>query len=264
MDEIQTDIAQCNGCGAPLSGKPTFHKPIQCEYCDLTNYLKKSLVYDSGEELYDEESESAHQYLVYQESQKILENFPGELVGDEVGKVRIKMQVDQFAFPLLIVLDNLPDKPYIDGPSKLREVLDNELTELETMTNWVSGTSSVLDVLEEIYNRAKVNLPQTMGEPAPTSRRELKKAPTEKDPLIRQILTNYDAITSKKEVEINFYAQTGEVIKLTIKRKKNYPIGLESEVLTKYPLIKGPLEDYAKGRIDLLTTLAEIERLFYV
>lgn len=264
MDGIQTDIAQCNGCGAPLSGNPTFHKPIQCEYCDLTNYLKKSLIADSHEELYDEESDSEHQYLVFQESQKILENFPGELVGDEVGKVRIKMQVDQFAFPLLIVLDNLPDKPYIDGPSKLREILDSELIELKTMTNWVSGTSSVLDVLEEIYDRAKIGLPQTMGDSVPTSKREVKKIPAEKDSLIRQILTNYDAISSKKDVEINFYAQTGEVVKLTIKRKKNYPIGLESEVLSRYPLIKGPLEDYAKGRIDLLTTLAEIERLFYV
>ena len=68
----------------------------------------------------------------------------------------------------------------------------------------------------------------------------------------------------KKEIIINFYAQNGEVVNFTIKRKKNLPIGLESEVLTKYPLIRGPLEDYAKGRIDLLTTLSEIERMFYV
>ncbi|MHA2345280.1 MAG: hypothetical protein ACXACP_01040 [Candidatus Hodarchaeales archaeon] len=264
MDDIQTDIAQCNGCGAPLLGKPTFHKPIQCEYCDLTNYLKKSLISDSGSDVFDEESESEHQYLVYQESQKILENFPGELVGDEVGKVRIKMQVDRYAFPLLIVLDDLPDKPYIDGPNKLREILDCELTELNLMKNWIPGTTSVLDVLEEIYDRAKKGFPQKMDKPSPAIKNETKRAPIEKDPLLRQILLNYDSNPLKKAVEINFYAQTGEVIKLTIKRKKNYPIGLENEVLTRYPLIRGPLEDYAKGRIDLLATLAEIERLFYV
>ena len=55
-----------------------------------------------------------------------------------------------------------------------------------------------------------------------------------------------------------------EIIPFIIKRKKNYPIGLESEVLSRYPLIRGPLEDYAKGRIDLVAVLAEIERLFYV
>ncbi len=174
------------------------------------------------------------------------------------------MQVDQYAFPLLIVLDDLPDKPYIDGPSKLREILNCELTELNSMKNWLPDTSSVLDVLEEIYDLAKKGFPQVMDKPTAKVKTESRKIPTEKDPLIQQILMNYDSNPSKKAVEINFYAQTGEVIKLTIKRKKNYPIGLESEVLSRYPLIRGPLEDYAKGRIDLLTTLAEIERLFYV
>jgi len=262
MSDIETDVAQCNGCGAPLSGKPTSIHPIHCEYCDLTNYLKKSQIIATGESSVDDELESEHYYLLFQESQKILENFPGELVGEEVGKLRIKMQVGQYAFPLLIVLDDLPERPFIDGPNILREVVDCEISDLTSMKNWTPGTSSVLDVLEEIYKKTEDQLPQQLGDVPPSV--EQRDTIREKDPLIRQILESYDAIPTKKEVKINFYAQTGEKIPFTIKRKKNYPIGLESEVLSRYPLIRGPLEDYAKGRIDLIAVLAEIERLFYV
>ncbi len=210
----------------------------------------------------DEEAETENHYLVYQESQKILENFPGELIGEEVGKLRVKMQVNEYAFPLLLVLDDLPDRPYIDGPAKLREILDCEINDLNEMKNWKPGTSTVLGVLEEIYQKAEVALPQAMGEPvrAPEISSTLQE---ERDPLIRQILANYDASVTKKEINVRFYAQNGEVINFIIKRKKNLPIGLESEILNKYPLIRGPLEDYAKGRIDLLTTLSEVERMFY-
>jgi len=262
-NESITDISQCNGCGAPLLVKPTFQHPVKCEYCDLTNYLKRSGVTPTEAETIDEEAEAGSYYLIYQESQKILENFPGELVGDEVGKIRIKMQVGEYAFPLLLVLDDLPNRPYVDGPSKLREILDCEINDLKTMKEWTPGSSSVLDVLEEIYQKAEITLPTVMGEPIETE----KVTPSisqDRDPLVNQILTNYDASTTKKEILVRFYAQSGEVINFIIKRKKNLPIGLESEILTRYPLIRGPLEDYAKGRIDLLTTLAEIERLFYV
>jgi hypothetical protein len=210
----------------------------------------------------DDEAESEVHYQIYQTSQEILENFPGEYVGDEISKLRIKMQVGQYAFSLLLVLDDLPDRPYIDGPAKLREILDCEMTELEAMKEWKPGTSSVLDVLEEIHRRASVALPEAMGEPPTPAAPAVSEK--ERDPLIRQILSNYDASASKKEILIRFYAQTGDIINFTIKRKKNYPISLESEILNKYPLIRGALEDYAKGRIDLLATLSEIERLFYV
>ncbi len=262
MTTLETDVAQCNGCGAPLSGKPTSLRPIHCEYCDLTNYLKKSQSIAPDESSVDEEVESEHYYLLYQESQKILENFPGELVGEEVSKIRIKMQVGQYAFPLLIVLDDLPGKPFIDGPNILREVIECEINDLNTMKNWQPGASSVLDILEEIYQITESKIPQKLESEPPMV--EVKDTIKEKDPLIRQILESYDATPAKKEIKINFYAQTGEVIPFVIKRKKNYPIGLESEVLSRYPLIRGPLEDYAKGRIDLITVLAEIERLFYV
>ena len=262
MADIETDVAQCNGCGAPLSGKPYSLRPVHCEYCDLTNYLKKSQGIAPDESSVNEEVESERYYLLYQESQKIMENFPGELVGEEVGKIRIKMQVGQYAFPLLIVLDDLPEKPFIDGPNVLREVIKCEISDLNSMKNWIPGTSSVLDVLEEIYQISEDQLPQKMEEPPTTV--ESRSSIKEKNPLIRQILDSYDAKPTKKEIKINFYAQTGEIIPFTIKRKKNYPIGLESEVLSRYPLIRGPLEDYAKGRIDLITVLAEIERLFYV
>ncbi len=262
MTDIETEVAQCNGCGAPLLGNPSSLRPVHCEYCDLTNYLRKSQGIAPDESSVNEEVESEHYYLLYQESQKILENFPGELAGEEVGKIRIKMQVGQYAFPLLIVLDDLPEKPFIDGPNVLREVINCEINDLNTMKDWIPGTSSVLDVLEEIYQISENQLPQKMEGPSTTS--ESKSTIKEKNPLIRQILESYDATPTRKEIKINFYAQTGEVIPFTIKRKKNYPIGLESEVLSRYPLIRGPLEDYAKGRIDLITVLAEIERLFYV
>ncbi|MHA2223633.1 MAG: hypothetical protein ACXAC8_00260 [Candidatus Hodarchaeales archaeon] len=262
MSDNSTDVSQCNGCGAPLQLKPTIHRSIKCEYCDLTNYLKRSSITPAEAKTIDDEAETENYYVIYQESQKILENFPGELVGDEVGKLRIKMQVGEYAFPLLLVLDDLPDKPYIDGPAKLREVLNCEINDLDQMKEWSPGSSSVLDVLEEIYRKADVALPQVMGEPARDVSAGLN-VQDEKDPLIRQILTNYDASAEKKEINIRFYAQDGEIINLKIKRKKNYPIGLESEILAKNPLIRGPLEDYAKGRIDLLATLSEIERMFY-
>ncbi|MFX0052301.1 MAG: hypothetical protein ACFE8U_13540 [Candidatus Hermodarchaeota archaeon] len=262
-NESITDISQCNGCGAPLPVKPTFKHPVKCEYCDLTNYLKRSEVPFSEAKTIDEEAEAEDYYRIYQESKNILDNFPGELVGDEVGKIRIKMQVREYAFPLLLVLDDLPDRPYIDGPSKLREIIDCEINDLSTMKEWTPGSSSVLDVLEEIYQKAEISLPTAMGEPVKTE----VPAPSvskDRDPLVNQILTNYDASVTKKEILVRFYAQNGEIINFIIKRKKNLPIGLESEILSRYPLIRGPLEDYAKGRIDLLTTLAEIERLFYV
>jgi hypothetical protein len=263
-EDIETGVVQCNSCGAPLSSKPTLHRPILCEYCDLTNYLKKPISATSDASSYDEETESEHHFVLYQETQKILESFPGELVGEEVGKLRIKMQIGQYAFPLLIVLDNLPDQPYIDGPSKLREVLNCEIAELDSMKNWIAGTSSVLDVLDDLYKRAEKELPRVMEPPIPERRIDPVPVAKDRDPLFQQILTNYDSSSTKKEIRINFYAQTGEVIQITVKRKKNYPIGLDGEVLSRYPLIRGPLEDYAKGRIDLLTTLSEIERLFYV
>ena len=262
MDDTQTGVSQCSGCGAPLPLKPTYQHPIKCEYCDLTNYLKRSAITPTEAKMIDAEEEAENYYLIYQESQKIVENFPGELIGDEVGKLRIKMQVKEYAFPLLLVLDDLPDRPYIDGPAKLREILDCEINDLKTMKNWSPGSSSVLDVLEEIYKKAEVALPQVMGEPVRVSEVG-SAAQEERDPLIRQILANYDASSSKKEIIVRLYAQNGEVINFTIKRKKNLPIGLETEILTKYPLIRGPLEDYAKGRIDILTTLSEIERMFY-
>ncbi|MHA1996208.1 MAG: hypothetical protein ACW97Z_16875 [Candidatus Hodarchaeales archaeon] len=262
MDDIKTDIAQCNGCGAPLAGKPYINHPIHCDYCDLTNYLKvpEKITPETSSVMDDLESE---RYLeIYNESQRILENFPGELIGEEVGKLRIKMQVGPYAFSLLLVLDDLPGKPYIDGPNKMREVLQCEIAELDSMKNWSSGSSSVLDVLEEIYKRSEESLPEVMGSSVtpPVS----KTISSERDPFVRQILENYDATTSKKAIVVKFYAQTGDVIQFTIKRKKNFPIGLENETLLRYPLIRGPLEDYAKGRIDLLTTLAEIERLLYI
>ena len=129
MTDITTDVSICNGCGAPLSIKPTLHHPIKCDYCDLTNYLKRSISSPTGTKAIDEDTEAENYYLIYRESQQILENFPGELVGEEVGKVRIKMQVNEYSFPLLIVLDDLPDRPYVDGPNKLREVLDCEIND---------------------------------------------------------------------------------------------------------------------------------------
>jgi hypothetical protein len=261
MSETLTDVSTCNGCGAPLPIKPTLHHPVKCEYCDLTNYLKRSAITPTEVEKIDEDVEAENYYLIFRESQKILENFPGELVGEEVGKIRIKMQVKEFAFSLLIVLDDLPDKPYVDGPNKLREVLDCEINDLSSMKNWNPGSSSILDVLEEIYQKAEVSLPEVMREQIQEVQPSVQQ---DRDPLVRQIVSNYDARATKKEIIVNFYAQNGEVVNFTIKRKKNLPIGLESEVLTKYPLIRGPLEDYAKGRIDLLTTLSEIEKMFYV
>ena len=50
--------------------------------------------------------------------------------------VGIKMQVGAYAFPLLVVLDDLPEPPYIDGPAKLRELIQCELNELDTIKNW--------------------------------------------------------------------------------------------------------------------------------
>ncbi|MHA1969095.1 MAG: hypothetical protein ACW964_15010 [Candidatus Hodarchaeales archaeon] len=261
MTDITTDVSVCNGCGAPLQIKPTLHHPIRCDYCELTNYLKRAVSSPAEVKTADDDTEADNYYLIYRESQKILENFPGELVGEEVGKVRIKMQVNEYAFPLLIVLDDLPDRPYIDGPNTLREVLDCEINDLSSMKNWIPGSSSIIDVLEEIYQKAEVSLPKVMKDEVSVAQPAIQD---ERDPLVRQILSNYDAKVTKKEIAVNFYAQNGEVIKFTIKRKKNFPIGLESEVLTMYPLIRGPLEDYAKGRIDLLTTLSEIERMFYV
>lgn len=261
MTEITTDVSICNSCGAPLQIKPTLQHPVRCDYCDLTNYLKRSISSSTEAKTVDEEAEAENFYLIYRESQQILENFPGELIGEDVGKVRIKMQVNEYAFPLLIVLDDLPDRPYVDGPNTLREVLDCEINDLPSMKSWIPGSSSILDVLEEIYKKAEVSLPTVMKEVVPVAHTTVQE---EHDPLVRQILSNYDAKALKKEIIVNFYAQNGEVIKFTIKRKKNFPIGLESEVLTMYPLIRGPLEDYAKGRIDLLTTLSEIERMFYV
>ncbi len=261
MSETLTDVSTCNGCGAPLAIKPTLHHPVKCEYCDLTNYLKRSVITPTEAEKIDEDVKAENYYLIFRESQKILDNFPGELVGEEVGKIRIKMQVKEYSFPLLIVLDDLPDKPYIDGPNKLREVLDCEINDLSSMKNWIPGSSSILDVLEEIYQKAEVSLPEVMKEQVHEAQSLVQE---ERDPLVQQIISNYDAKATKNEIIVKFYAQNGEVLNFTIKRKKNLPIGLESEVLTKYPLIRGPLEDYAKGRIDLLTTLSEIERMFYV
>ncbi|MFX0122897.1 MAG: hypothetical protein ACFFAE_04610 [Candidatus Hodarchaeota archaeon] len=261
MADTQTDVSQCSGCGAPLQARPTFQHPVKCEYCDLSNYLKRTAITPTEAKMMDEAEEAENYYLIYQEAHKILENFPGEFIGDEVGKVRIKMQVNEYAFPLLIVLDDLPDRPYIDGPAKLREVLDCEINDLDNMKNWSTGSSTILDVLEEIHQKTAERIPQVMGEPVSVP--EASAAQEERDPLIRQILTNYDASASNKEITVRFYAQDGEVIIFTIKRKKNLPIGLESDILTKYPLIRGPLEDYAKGRIDILTTLSEIERMFY-
>lgn len=262
MADVQTDVSQCSGCGAPLPIRPTFKHPIKCEYCDLTNYLKRAAITPTEAKTMEVEEEAENYYLIYQESQKILENFPGEFVGDEIGKLRIKMQVKEYAFPLLLVLDDLPDRPYIDGPAKLREILDCEINDLDTMKNWTPGPSTILDVLEEIYKRAEETFPQAMGETVISSEID-PSIQEERDPLVRQILTNYDASATKKEITIRFYAQNGEVINFNIRRKKNLPIGLESDILTKYPLIRGPLEDYAKGRIDLLTTLSEIERMIY-
>ena len=262
MTGIKTDIAQCNGCGAPLSGKPNINHPIHCEYCDLTNYLKVSEKMTPETSSYVDDLESERYLEIYNESQKILENFPGELIGEEVGKLRIKMQVGPYAFPLLLVLDDLPGKPYIDGPNKMREVLECEISELETMRSWSPGSSSVLDVLEEIYKKSEESLPKII-EPSITSTVS-KSSLKEKNPFVQQILENYDATTNKKAILVNFYAQTGDVIQFTIKKKKNFPIALENEMLLRYPLIRGPLEDYAKGRIDLLTTLAEIEKLLYI
>jgi len=262
MDDIKTDIAQCNGCGGPLSGKPYINHPIQCAYCDLTNYLKVPEKISPETSSYMDDLESERYLEIYQETQKILDNFPGELIGEEVGKLRIKMQVGPYAFPLLLVLDDLPKKPYIDGPNKMREVLACEISELDSMRNWSPGSSSVLDVLEEIYRKSEESLPKIME---PSIKPAVSKiSSSERDPFVQQILENYDASATKKAIVINFYAQTGDVIRFTIKRKKNFPIGLENEILSRYPLIRGPLEDYAKGRIDLLTTLAEIERLLYI
>ncbi len=263
-DNSLTDVSTCSGCGAPLPLKPTIHHPVKCEYCDLTNYLKRLAISSEEAKTLDNESEAENYYLIFQESQKILENFPGEFVGDEVGKVKIKMQVGEYAFPLLIVLDDLPDRPYIDGPSKLREIISCEINELETMKKWTPGSSSILDVLEELYRKAEHVLPQVLGETQGEVAISSVKEQEEKDPLIRRIINEYDASVDKKEIIVRFYAQDGETINLMIKRKKNLPIGLESAVLTRYPLIRGPLEDYAKGRIDILTTLSEIERLFYI
>ncbi len=257
---VDTDVSTCNGCGAPIPTKPTLHHPIKCDYCDLTNYLKRPAISTEEAKSIDEDTKAENYYLIFQESQKILENFPGELVGEEVGKLRIKMQIKEYAFPLLIVLDDLPDKPYIDGPNKLREVLNCEINDLSSLKNWIPGSSSTLDVLEEIYKKAEVSLPGVMKE---SVQKDQPPAQEEQDPLVREILANYDAKSTKKEIIVNFYAQNGEVVNFTIKRKKNLPIGLESEILTKYPLIRGPLEDYAKGRIDLLSTLSEIEKMFY-
>lgn len=262
MDDIITDIAQCNSCGAPLSGKPNINHPIHCDYCELTNYLKVPEITSPETSSYINDLESESYLGIYQESQKILENFPGELIGEEVGKLRIKMQVGSYAFPLLLVLDDLPERPYIDGPNKMREVLNCEISELESMKNWSPGSSSVLDVLEEIYRKSEESLPHIMESSIKTP--ISKTSSKERDPFVQQILENYDASTTKKAIVVNFYAQTGDVIQFTIKRKKNFPIGLENEILSRYPLIRGPLEDYAKGRIDLLTTLAEIERLLYI
>ncbi|NHJ00524.1 MAG: hypothetical protein EAX86_00200 [Candidatus Heimdallarchaeota archaeon] len=263
MSDSDLRSASCTGCGAPLSTKPSYKLPVKCEYCDLTNYLKKTVVTPEEARIHDAEEEAETYYLIYKETQKILENFHGEMVGDEVGKVRIKMQINRYAFPLLIVLDDLPGRPYVDGPGKLREILQCDLGELNSMKNWIPGTSSIMDVLEELYERVSAVLPTDIEE-SPQRSKESEVLTKEKDDLIKQILTNYDTLATKKQVIVRFYSQDGEIIPFVIKRKKNYPIGIEEQYLVKFPLIRGLLEDYAKGRIDLLTTLAEIEKMLYI
>jgi len=264
MDSMLSGVSICNGCGAPLPEKPTLHHAIKCDYCELTNYLKHTASVSSHEESipYDKELEAENYYLIFQEAQKVLENYPGELIGEEVGKLRIKLQIGAYGFPLLVVLDNLPDCPYIDGPTKLRELLSCEISDLKSMKEWSPGNSSIVDVLEEISQKASVNIPKVMGESG--QEKASGSYQNETDPLIRQILKSYDASATNKEILLRFYAQNGEVINFIINRKRNYPINIESDILAKYPLMRGPLEDYSRGRIDLLTTLSEIEKVLYI
>lgn len=260
-----TDIllATCYGCGAPLVGVATIRTPIKCDYCDLMNYAKRSQKSADGAiDEFDEEEESERSFLIYQEAQNILQNFPGETIGDDIGKLKIKVQIGAYAFPLMVVIDDLPEKPYIDGPSKLRDILDCDLADLEAMKNWKPGESKPLDVLDELYQRIETTLGDT--------KIRIEKQPetvsiqADKDPLINAILNNFESeIISKGKLRVTFYTPEGDNLNLFIKRKKNYPIEVDSNILIKFPLLRGTLEDYAKGRIDILNALSEIERSLY-
>ncbi len=260
------EVVTCSGCGAPLPEVPTMNRPTRCEYCEITNVFRPPRVDPKTGELIQSEDElSERDYQIYMQQQEILSRYSGELVGDEITKIRLALPIGSRVFQVLLVLDNYPNDVFIDVSPDPRQLI-GPLTELSSIKNWNAGHSRALDVIQELEEKLR----KALGADVPTSESERSSAlMTEKkkkhdhdenDPLFLEIMSKFEAIPEKKGLKVLFYSPAGEEMVVFIKRKKKYPVQLLGKF---HPLVDGIIEDYEKGRISLIQALTDIERLIY-
>ncbi len=268
-----TEIVTCNGCGAPLPAAPSLTKPVKCEYCEITNvYHPPRIDAITGELVVSEEELAERDYQIYLQQQEILAHYPGELVGEEISKVRLALHVGPQLYQILVVLDNFPEEIFIEVSPDVRDLIGS-INDLKTLRQWRPGESKAIDVIRELESKIKEasGIKDIQSNETETERKMMKtrgktkekkeKKFVEKDPLFLEIMKQFEAMPEKKGLKVIFYATDGEEKIIFIKRKKKYPIELKGRFP---PLIEGIIDDYNKGRISLIQALSEIERAFYV
>ncbi len=262
------EVVTCSGCGGPLPEVPTLSKPVKCEYCEITNVFQPPRVDSStGELIISEEELAERDYQIYQQQEAILSHYSGELVGEEISKIRISLPIGARTFQVLVVLDNYPHEIFVDVSPDPTPLI-GPFIELDTIKNWEPGKSSALDVIQELEQRLRTALGVVESHVSPEldrkstqPRKKKEKTHEEKDPVFLEIMQKFEAVPEKKGLKVIFYSPSGEEKILIVKRKKKYPIELKSKFS---PLVEGILDDYQKGRISLIQALTDIERVFYV
>ena len=88
---------------------------------------------------------------IEQESKKILGEYQCDLDSDNVSKLKVHLVTYGFKdYSLEVNLESYPKPPIINLSSQLEQLIDTQLTELDSYNNWIEGESEPVGIIREL------------------------------------------------------------------------------------------------------------------
>jgi hypothetical protein len=209
-------------------------------------YEPPAAVAASGGGIEIEIDTSERDYMIFQQTSELLESFPGEYVGDEITKIRVKITAGPHDFKILLVLDDFPNSLHVELPRDLEKGIGS-FNSLETAVNWDPFSSILIDVFNEIKSKAE----ESFGEEV--------EVPSD---LYEDIANRFDVEDSGKEMKVNMYSVIGEQHFVIIKKKRDneYPKVVLDPILQSEDKVLDWLKSYKKKEMSLNVFLDFIEK----
>jgi len=88
---------------------------------------------------------------IEQESKKILGEYECDLDSDNASKLKVHLVTYGFKdYSLDVNLESYPKPPMINLSSQLEQLINTQLTELDSYNNWIEGESEPVDIIREL------------------------------------------------------------------------------------------------------------------